>query len=388
MAEQFWRTEKGFDVNDSIWLSGAVAPGAAGDSQTVGVASIYTDTVGAALYLKTAAGAGVGNWKQMATEDFVNSVVNGLGSKKSARLATDAALPANTSTGSGVGKILTADVNGTLTVDGSLAALNDIILVKNEGGVASNSDNGIYDLTDAGSGGTPWVLTRRPDFDEATEVEDGALVFIGEGTNNLDTAWLLITDNPIVVDTTALEFVKFPTDITSIEAELANIRSFIGKAASGVESPAYSSNNYVVDTTSLETAIGVLDNQLGLTQAQVDDAYTEVSADNLAAATNVDTVLVDVVSSVFWEVYVRGNAGADQNKLEVFKIMASHDGTPSGDAVTAKHNVIGKLKFGSLGALGIDVVLVGAGGAQTMALEVTPGAFNVDVRAIRRVDNF
>jgi hypothetical protein len=45
--------------------------------------------------------------------------------------------------------------------------------------------------------------------------------------------------------------------------ELGFIRAFIGKAAAGAETPDYSSNNIVIDGTSLETAIGALDGEIG-----------------------------------------------------------------------------------------------------------------------------
>lgn len=128
----------------------------------------------------------------------------GTGIKDPVRLATDAALPANTAGGSGVGKTLTADANGALTVDGVGVATNDRVLVKDE---ATGSDRGIYDVTTPGSGGTPYVLTRATDFDEDAEVDGGVLVSVQEGTANAETTWMLSTDEPITVDTTSLTFI-------------------------------------------------------------------------------------------------------------------------------------------------------------------------------------
>src|SRR5574343_21168 len=60
----------------------------------------------------------------------------------------------------------------------------------------------------AGADGA-WVLTRATDFDQNAEVTDGAAAFVGEGSSNLDTGWVLITNDPITVDTTALVFTQF-----------------------------------------------------------------------------------------------------------------------------------------------------------------------------------
>lgn len=141
-----------------------------------------------------------------ATKAYVDAVASGLDWKQSVRLATAAALPANTAAGSGVGKTLTADANGALTVDGVAVATGNRILVKDE---ATGADNGIYVVTQTGSAGTPYILTRATDADTNTEMNAGLAVFAEEGTTNGDTGWVLTTDDTITVDTTALVFSQF-----------------------------------------------------------------------------------------------------------------------------------------------------------------------------------
>lgn len=135
-----------------------------------------------------------------ASKLYVDSIADGLASKRPCRFATDAALAANTAAGSGVGKTLTANAVGALSVDGVAAAATNRVLVKNE---VTGSDNGIYDVTDAGSGATPFILTRATDFDENAEVIAGSCTFINEGSVNANTKYCLFTDDPITVDTTA-----------------------------------------------------------------------------------------------------------------------------------------------------------------------------------------
>lgn len=142
-----------------------------------------------------------------ATKIYVDNAINGLDRKESVRLATAAALPANTASGSGVGKTLTADANGALTVDGVAVSAGDRILVKDE---STGADNGIYVVTDAGDGSNPYILTRTEDADEDSEVTAGMIVVSAEGTANADTGWMLTTDDPITVDTTSLTFTYFP----------------------------------------------------------------------------------------------------------------------------------------------------------------------------------
>jgi hypothetical protein len=146
------------------------------------------------------------NTGDAATKGYVDAAVVGNTPLASCQAATTVALPTVTAAGSGVGKTLTATANGALTVDGYAAVAGNRILVKNQGGSSPNSNNGIYVVTNAGSGAAPFVLTRATDFDATSEVVTGATTFVENGTGNGSTSWTLITANPVTVDTTALQF--------------------------------------------------------------------------------------------------------------------------------------------------------------------------------------
>lgn len=152
-----------------------------------------------------------------ASKAYVDSLANGLDWKESVRVATAADLPANTPAGSGVGKTLTADAVGILTVDGVNTVLGDRILVKDYGGGASSSHNGIYEVTTEGTAGVAFVLTRATDQDEDAEMTAGNSVFAEEGTANADKGFVLVTNDPITVDTTATQYSQF-TAATALTA--------------------------------------------------------------------------------------------------------------------------------------------------------------------------
>lgn len=107
----------------------------------------------------------------------------------------------------------------TDAANGDLPATAPTFTVATEGVAASDpdADNGIYTVTTVGSAptsetagdGVDWVLTRATDADEDDEVTSGMFCFIEEGTTNGDTGWVLATDNPITVDTTAISFTQF-----------------------------------------------------------------------------------------------------------------------------------------------------------------------------------
>jgi hypothetical protein len=101
--------------------------------------------------------------------------------KTACRLCTNAVLP-NSPTysngASGVGATLTAGANAALVVDTVTAALNDRVIVKNQ---VSTFQNGIYTVTDAGSAGTPWVLTRTTDADQPADLIKGSWASVTAG---------------------------------------------------------------------------------------------------------------------------------------------------------------------------------------------------------------
>jgi len=144
-----------------------------------------------------------------ASKAYVDAIAGGVDPKASVRYATAAALAAYTATGSGVGKYLEADANGALSVDGQTPSVDDRILVKDENSGGADVDHGIYVVTTVGDAGTPWRLTRATDFDEDAEVTSGAHCWVEEGDTLASTAWVVVTADPITVDTTAIDWSQY-----------------------------------------------------------------------------------------------------------------------------------------------------------------------------------
>lgn len=120
--------------------------------------------------------------------------------KSSVRVVTEAPLPAYTR----VGNVITANANGALPAIGGLTMTAGQSLLLVDG--ADGEDNGIYTVTQVGTGGTPFILTRRTDADTNEFVNCGMRVPIEEGSF-AGREFALITPNPIVLNTTELEFV-------------------------------------------------------------------------------------------------------------------------------------------------------------------------------------
>lgn len=205
-----------------------------------------------------------------ATKNYVDATAQGLQPKPTARVATTAALPTNTySNGtSGVGATLTGSSNGALTVDGVSVAVNDLVLVKNEGTAANN---GLYVVTQAGDASHPYILTRHTDMDQSSEFS-GAFIPVGNvGTTNANSLWLANPSGTVTVGTTSIPFTQLNGATDLIAGQGINIS---GNTISDTFRSTYKYTATIGDGSSTSIAVT---HSLGTKDviAQVRDASTD-----------------------------------------------------------------------------------------------------------------
>lgn len=211
-------------TTDAASLTGTLANARLSGSYT-GITTLGTVTGGTLNGLTVTGLASPTNASDAANKSYVDSVGTGIRNIGPSRLATAAVLP-NTPTysngASGVGATLTAGSNTTLTVDGTVAALNDVVLVKTQ---ASAFQNGQYYVSAAGSGAAPWVLTRcasgagncSTEFDSAATMLAGSYSFITAGSTLAGTAYNL-SNTVTTVGTTAATFVLFSSPAAGVSS--------------------------------------------------------------------------------------------------------------------------------------------------------------------------
>lgn len=137
---------------------------------------------------------------------YVDTVAAGFTFIAPCVVATTAALNTTYNNGaSGVGATLTSNVNGVLTLDGISPSLAQRVLVHNQ---STTFENGIYTVTDTGSAGTPFILTRATDYDTPAKIQAGSIVFILTGTTFANTSF--VETSPVVtVGSSPIIFVQF-----------------------------------------------------------------------------------------------------------------------------------------------------------------------------------
>jgi hypothetical protein len=189
---------------------------------TINGTSVGVTTPSSGVFTSVAMTSGTITTAPTSGNDIVNktyadAIASGIHFHEAVNLATTAALPANTYNNgtSGVGATLTGNANGALSVDSTLTTVTERILVKNE---AASANNGVYTVTQVGSAGTPYILTRATDFNSVgtgvNEIDEGDFFLVTSGTANVNTAWVQQTPPPITIGTTAIVFQQFSAPIT------------------------------------------------------------------------------------------------------------------------------------------------------------------------------
>jgi len=299
---------------------------------------------------------------------YVDSVASGLDLKDSCRAATTAALPAVTYDNgtSGVGATLTADANGALPAqDGVTLVANDRILVKDQ---AAGLQNGIYEVTQVGDGSNPFILTRTTDADTDAEVTAGMFTFIEEGTTNADAGFVLTTNNPITIGTTALSFTQFSGagQITAGAGLTKSGNTLDVGAGTGIT---VNANDVEVDTTVVVTLTGT---QTLTNKTLTTPVISSISnTGTLTLPTSTDTLVGRATTDTFTnKTFDANGTGNSLSNVDVADLANGTDGELiTWDAAGAPATV-------AVGTAGQVLTSNGAGAAPTFQAAAGTGDFS------------
>jgi hypothetical protein len=150
---------------------------------------------------------------QATTKQYVDTLIaSGIHFHQPVRVENPANLNATYNNGTaGVGATLTnAGTQVALVMDGVTVATNDRVLVYEQ---TDQTQNGIYVVTNTGSGSTNWVLTRASDADtyiinSADGLSEGSTVFVQQGTTGAGETYTCNTSGTITFGTTNITFAQ------------------------------------------------------------------------------------------------------------------------------------------------------------------------------------
>ena len=241
----------------------------------------------------------------------------------------------------------------------------------------SGSSESVSLFAGQGSAGTAAVLTRATDFDSDADISAGAFCFVEEGTVNADAGFVLSTDEPITLDTTALAFEQF-SGAGSIEAgnglsKSGNTISADLKANGGV---VIESGALAVDlgASSITGTLAIGDGGTGATSAPMVSVIT--AADAAAART--------VLSAQASDAQLDTLAGLTANQVAGLEDLAALE-APASDGQIIVATGAGAFAYESgatartsLGvAIGSDVQAFHANLADISSISQADGAFIV-----------
>jgi len=299
------------------------------------------------------------NNTDIVNKQYADAIASGIHFHEAVDLATTTALPANTYNNgtSGVGATLTANANGALSVDSTLTVVGNRILVKNE---VTQANNGAYTVTQVGSAGTPYILTRATDFDTAgtgvDQIDEGDFFLVTSGTVNANTAWVQQTAPPITVGTTAIVFQQFSAPITYT-------------AGTGLsESPTYTFNIANIGTAGTYGSASAVPVFVTNAQGQVTSVTnTNIAINGSAVTGNISGSAGSVANALTLGTYLTGTS---------YNGSAAVTATVDATSANTASKVVARDGSGNFAATTITAALSGNATTATTATNVAGGAAN------------
>jgi hypothetical protein len=257
-----------YPAERSVYLNGA---GSAVDLLDIG-------TLGAGTINVTTANitAGVVTTTPSSDTDLVNKlyvdslVSSGIHFHAPVRVESPINLNATYNNGTaGVGATLTnAGTQAALVIDGVTVSVNDRVLIYQQ---TTQTQNGIYTVTNVGSGSTNWVLTRATDADSyglasPDTLGEGSTVFVQQGTTGAGETYTCNTAGTITFGTTNITFAQISSaqiysagtglTLTGTQFSLSNVGT-AGTYGSASQVPVFTTNAQGQVTTVTNTSIAI-----------------------------------------------------------------------------------------------------------------------------------
>jgi hypothetical protein len=147
------------------------------------------------------------------TKQYVDSISAGLTAKQAVFAASTANYTGTYDNGvAGVGATLTNSGTQTVfTIDGLTPLNGERVLLTDQ---SLQAENGIYVVTDRGSGSTNWVLTRASDFDTPTEAVSGSYTIVTYGATYYSFMFVMTSVDPIDFGTDPILWSEFNSAVS------------------------------------------------------------------------------------------------------------------------------------------------------------------------------
>jgi uncharacterized protein (DUF779 family) len=230
---------------------------------------------------------------QLATKQYVDTLVSsGIHFHTPVRVESPINLNATYNNGaSGVGATLTnAGTQAALVVDGVTLSVNDRVLVYEQ---TTQTENGVYVVTDIGSGSTNWVLTRSDDTDTygiagPTTLSEGSTFFVQQGATGAGETYTCNTTGTIVFGTTNITFAQ----ISSAQIYTAGTGLTLTGTQFSISNTAVTAASYGSASKTLTATVNAQGQLTALADTNIAITNTQVSGLGTMSTQNANNVAV------------------------------------------------------------------------------------------------
>ena len=336
--------------------SGNVVPTSLGNV-TLGTATITTANITAGTVTTTPSS---GN--DIANKTYVDTLVaSGIHFHQPVRVESPTALTATYNNGtSGVGATLTnAGAQAALVVDGVTVSVADRVLVYQQ---VDQTQNGIYVVTDTGSGSTNWVLTRASDADtyvinSANGLSEGSTVFVQEGSTGAGETYTCNTSGVITFGTTNITFAQ----ISSAQIYSAGTGLTLSGTQFSITNTGVSASTYGAAATVPVFAVNAQGQLTSVTN-------TAIAISGAAVSGNISGSAGSVANALTAGSYLTATGTFDGSVARTFSVDATSTNTVS--------KVVARDGSGNFSAGTITATLSGSATSAGTATNIAGGAAN------------
>ena len=259
----------------------------------------------------------------------------------------------------GVGATLTnAGTQAALVIDGVTVSVADRVLVYQQ---TTQTQNGIYVVSDVGSGSTNWILTRSSDADtyvinSAAGLSEGSTVFVQQGATGSGETYTCNTTGVITFGTTNITFAQISSaQIYSAGTGLTLSGTQFSITNTGTAGTYGSASSVPVITTNAQGQV------TGVTP-------TAIAISGAAVSGNISGQAGSVANALTAGTFLTSGGTFDGSAARTFAVDAT-------DANTAS-KVVARDASGNFSAGTITATLSGAATSATTATNLAGGAAN------------
>jgi len=264
-----------------------------------------------------------------ARKAYVDSVAEGLDVKEEVVVCT-----------CGQGNIDLSSSTDPNPVDGVTLSDGDRVLLIEQ---TDATENGIYVASTATD---PTTWSRAPDADEDSEVSSGMFVFTIAGDTSGNTGFILITDDPITLGTTALDFTRFNG---TEELNAGSGIDISGTTISHIDTSSQSDLVSASGSAITELTFDTFGHVTGATASSFDGRYLNTSGDSLTGVLDLNSNNLEDGATTIWDsangyvpqssIEQGAGSGLDADRLDGNDSSAFV--SASGDTITGEISVSG-----------------------------------------------